>query len=44
MLLAWREELGSREAVVAGMKVGAEWREDLKTLNPEDFSKLFGIK
>jgi GST-like protein len=41
---AWREDLGSREAVVAGMKVGAQWREDLKTLNSEDFAKLFGIK
>ena len=41
---AWREELGSREAVVAGMKVGAQWREDLKTLNAEDFAKLFGTK
>ena len=41
---AWREELGSRDAVVAGMKVGAQWREDLKTLNAEDFAKLFGTK
>ena len=41
---AWREELGSREAVVAGMKVGAEWREDLKNLSADEFSKLFGIK
>ena len=41
---AWRKELGSRDAVVAGMKVGAQWREDLKTLNAEDFAKLFGVK
>ena len=41
---AWREELGSRDAVVAGMKVGAQWREDLKTLNAQDFAKLFGTK
>lgn len=41
---AWREELGSRQAVVAGMKVGFQWREDLKTLNAEDFAKLFGVK
>ena len=41
---AWRKELGSRDAVVAGMKAGAEWREDLKTLNTEDFAKLFGTK
>ena len=43
-VVAWREELGSREAVVAGMKVGAQWREDLKTLDAEDFAKLFGTK
>ena len=43
-VVAWREELGSRAAVVAGMKVGARWREDLKTLNTEDFAKLFGTK
>ena len=41
---AWREDLGSREAVVAGMKVGAEWREDLKNLSADEFSKLFGAK
>lgn len=39
---AWREKLGARPAVIAGMKVGAEWREDLKNMSPEDFSKLFG--
>ena len=43
-VVAWREELGSRDAVVAGMKVGAQWREDLKALNAEDFAKLFGTK
>ena len=43
-VVAWRQELGSRDAVVAGMKVGAQWREDLKTLNAEDFAKLFGTK
>ena len=43
-VVAWREELGSREAVVAGMKVGAQWREDLKTLDAEDFARLFGTK
>ena len=43
-VVAWREEVGSRDAVVAGMKVGAQWREDLKTLNAEDFAKLFGTK
>lgn len=39
---AWREELGSRKAVLAGIKVGAQLREDLKTLSAEDFAKLFG--
>ena len=41
---AWRKELGSREAVIAGMKVGAEWREDLKNLSADEFAKLFGTK
>ncbi len=39
---AWREKLGARQAVIAGMKVGAEWREDLRNLSQEEFSKLFG--
>lgn len=38
----WREMLGARPAVIAGMKVGAEWREDLRNLSAEEFSKLFG--
>ena len=38
----WREMLGARPAVIAGMKVGAEWREDLRNLPAEEFSKLFG--
>lgn len=38
----WREMLGARTAVIAGMKVGAEWREDLRNLSAEEFSKLFG--
>lgn len=41
---AWRETLGQREAVIAGMKVGAEWREDLKSLSADEFAKLFGTK
>lgn len=41
---AWREKLGQREAVIAGMKVGAEWREDLKNLSADEFAKLFGMK
>tara|TARA_B100000683_G_scaffold16830_1_gene16800 strand:+ start:619 stop:1302 length:684 start_codon:yes stop_codon:yes gene_type:complete len=40
----WREKLGQREAVIAGMKVGAEWREDLKNLSADEFAKLFGTK
>jgi GST-like protein len=38
---AWRETLGNRPAVVKGMQVGAEWREDLKNLSAEAFAKLF---
>ena len=38
----WREMLGARPAVIAGMQVGAEWREDLRNLSAEEFSKLFG--
>ena len=40
----WRQMLGERPAVIAGMKVGAEWREDLKGLSSEEFSALFGTK
>lgn len=39
---AWREKLGARDAVIAGMKVGAEWREDLRNLSADEFAKLFG--
>ena len=41
---AWREMLGSRLAVVKGMQVGAEWREDLKNLSAEEFAKLFATQ
>lgn len=41
---AWRKELGARKAVIAGMKVGAEWREDLKNLSADEFAQLFGTK
>ena len=41
---AWREMLGSRPAVVKGMQVGAEWREDLKNLSAEEFAKLFATQ
>ena len=39
---AWRERLGARKAVIKGMKVGAEWREDLRNLTDEEFAALFG--
>ncbi len=41
---AWRETLGARPAVIAGMKKGAEWQEDLKNLSEADFAALFGTK
>ncbi len=42
-VLRWRKELGKRPAVIRGMKVGAEWREDLKDLSKNDWIKLFGV-
>lgn len=41
---AWRKKLLARPAVQAGGAVGAEWREDLKTINSEDYAKLFGTE
>jgi len=41
---AWRETLGARKAVIDGMKVGAEWREDLRNLTEAEFAALFGTK
>ena len=41
---AWRKKLLERPAVLAGGAVGAEWREDLKTINSEDYAKLFGTE
>ena len=41
---AWRKKLLERPAVQAGGAVGAEWREDLKTINSEDYAKLFGTE
>jgi GST-like protein len=41
---AWRKKLIARPAVKAGGEVGAEWREDLKTINSEDYAKLFGTE
>ena len=40
----WRSRMYDRPAVVAGMKVGAEFREELKDLSEADWKKLFGIK
>jgi hypothetical protein len=33
----------ARPAVMKGMKVGSETREDLKDLSEEEWKKLFGI-
>jgi GST-like protein len=41
---AWREKMGARPAVEKGMMAGAELHEDLKSIKPEDFKKLFGTK
>ena len=38
----WRAEIFARPAVEKAMKVGAEWREDLKALGPDEWKKLFG--
>jgi GST-like protein len=40
---AWRARMFSRPAVVKGMKVGSESREDLKDLSEDEWKKLFGI-
>ncbi len=39
----WRRRMFTRPAVVAGMKVGAEFREDLSNLNEVEWKKLFGV-
>ena len=41
---AWREKMMSRSAVEKAMAVGAELRQDLRSINPEEFKKLFGTK
>ena len=41
---AWRKKLLERPAVKVGGAVGAEWREDLKTISSEDYAKLFGAE
>ncbi|MGC6452506.1 MAG: glutathione S-transferase N-terminal domain-containing protein [Candidatus Puniceispirillaceae bacterium] len=38
----WRQTMFARPAVQRGMKVGAEWREDLRDLSEEEWKKLFG--
>ena len=41
-VVRWRNELGKRPAVISGMKVGSEFREDLKNLSESEWLKLFG--
>lgn len=41
-VMRWRQAMGDRPAVQAGMKAGAELREDLSKLSAEDWNKLFG--
>ena len=38
----WRKAIFARPAVERGMRVGAEWREDLRDLSEEEWKKLFG--
>ena len=40
-VMRWRQAMGQREAVRKGMQVGAELREDLSKLSPEEWSRLF---
>ena len=41
---AWRTRMFSHLSVQRGMKVGAEWREDLSKLTGDDWDKMFGMK
>ena len=41
---AWRTRMFSHPSVQRGMKVGAEWREDLSQLTGDDWDKMFGMK
>ena len=41
-VMRWRKAMWDRPAVQAGMKAGAELREDLSKLSAEDWNKLFG--
>ena len=38
----WRKAIIDRPAVQRGMKVGSEWREDLRSLSDDEWKKLFG--
>ena len=40
----WRTLMFSHTSVQTGMKVGAEWREDLSKLTGDDWDKMFGMK
>ena len=42
-VVRWRKTMFARPAVQRGMKVGAEWREDLRSLSDEEWKKLFGV-
>ena len=44
MVQAWRTRMFSHPSVQRGMKVGAEWREDLSKLTGDDWDKMFGMK
>ena len=41
-VMRWRKAMFARPAVERGMRVGAEWREDLRDLSKEEWKKLFG--
>ena len=43
MVQAWRTRMFSHPSVQRGMKVGAEWREDLSKLTGDDWDKMFGM-
>lgn len=41
-VMRWREAMMARPAVEKGMNVGAELRQDLSKISPEEYKKLFG--
>ena len=41
-VVRWRKAIFDRPAVQRGMKVGSEWREDLRSLSDEEWNRLFG--